>query len=277
VTTDYLLKDSREDTDNESIPENKASETKNIPIKKLSVSMAKEYILHRKASAKKIAFATFLCIISVIPLIILSGCTALQTYNLSEAWAGGIGFVSMLILVGVAVGIFVHTGFLHDTYKYLDGGNFDYENGVAEIVKEQQNLFRKTYVKLNVAGSCICVLSPIPVLCVAFSGNELLTVIMVGVSMLIAAVGVMLFIIGGVRDASMKRLLKEGEFEPKGAKKISPAISLRNLYWSIITAIYLAWSFTFSAWSISWVIWPVAGALLPVICYLIDVIKSKKK
>ena len=33
------------------------------------------------------------------------------------------------------------------------------------------------------------------------------------------------------------------------------------IYWSLVTAVYLAWSFITNNWSSTWIIWPVAGVL----------------
>src|SRR5699024_3241012 len=42
----------------------------------------------------------------------------------------------------------------------------------------------------------------------------------------------------------------------------SPVIrAIAAVYWPVMAAIYLAWSFLTGDWEISWVIWPVAGVL----------------
>ena len=37
--------------------------------------------------------------------------------------------------------------------------------------------------------------------------------------------------------------------------------TLSGIYWCIITAIYLGWSFFTKQWNITWIVWPVAGLL----------------
>ena len=54
-------------------------------------------------------------------------------------------------------------------------------------------------------------------------------------------------------------LLQEGEFtrvEKKANRKLDP---FYGAYWSIVTAIYLGWSFWSMRWDYTWIIWPVAG------------------
>lgn len=52
-------------------------------------------------------------------------------------------------------------------------------------------------MKYNYISACTCVLSPVPLLCGAFTENELLTVILLCVTMLIAGIGAMFFIVAG--------------------------------------------------------------------------------
>ena len=107
---------------------------------------------------------------------------------------------------------------LQDVYKRQEP--FDAEYGVRGMVREKQKAYRNTYVKGNIIGGCFCVLSPIALCAGVFTENEFLITVMLSVTMLIAGIGVVFFIIAGVRWASMQKLLKEGEFSVQG-KKVS--------------------------------------------------------
>ena len=49
---------------------------------------------------------------------------------------------------------------------------------------------------------------------------------------------------------------------PSTAHSESPAIrAIAAIYWPVMAAIYLAWSFLSGDWGITWVLWPVAGVL----------------
>lgn len=98
-------------------------------------------------------------------------------------------------------------------------------------------------------------------------------VIMLAVMILLAGVGVMFFIITGVRWASMQKLLKEGEFTAQEKKKSKIKEGVETIYWLIALVIYLGWSFTTNNWQTSWIIWPIAGVLFAgviSICNLFD-------
>ena len=64
VTTDYLLKDEIESEEFSSGGEDSA-------VRRLTLAEANEYLASRKTASVRIAAATFLCILSVIPLLIL--------------------------------------------------------------------------------------------------------------------------------------------------------------------------------------------------------------
>ena len=57
------------------------------------------------------------------------------------------------------------------------------------------------------------------------------------------------------------KLLKEGEFTDGKKEKNKKIDKVAGVYWPIITAAYLAWSFLTWSWEMTWIIWPVAGAV----------------
>ena len=53
--------------------------------------------------------------------------------------------------------------------------------------------------------------------------------------------------------------------------------SISGFYWTIVTAIYLAWSFVTGRWGSTWIIWPVAGVLFASLRVLLDLLPSQKR
>ncbi|MBQ8769021.1 MAG: helix-turn-helix domain-containing protein [Oscillospiraceae bacterium] len=254
VTTDYLLKDEMED-------EEFAEGVEDTPVRKISLAQANEYIEQRKEASKKIAIATFLCIVSVIPLLLLTAISQFTDLPISEDIAAGIGVVAIFPIVAIAVMMFVRTGFKNAPYEFLEEEPFETEYGVTGLAKERQKEYRDTYMKCNYIGVGTCVLSPVPLLCGTFAKNELLMMILLCVTILMVGIGTMLFIVAGVRWASLQKLLKEGDYAEKGKKKSKISESIETVYWLAVTAIYLCWSFLSGDWNITWVVWPVAGVL----------------
>ena len=255
VTTDYLLKDEIED---EEFTDNDGAES---AVKRITLQEANEFLQWRQVAAIRIALATFLCILSPIPLLILGAATEVSSFGLSENLAAGLGIIILILMVALAVAVYVLCGFKNAPYEYLDKEPFETEYGVKGMVKEAQQAYRATYVKYNTIATCICVLSPVPLLIGAFTEKDFLTVGMLCVTILLAGIGVMLFIMAGVRWASMQKLLKEGEYSEAGKKKSKLTEAVGTAYWLAATAVYLGWSFWTNDWHMTWMVWPIAGVL----------------
>ncbi len=265
VTTDYLLKD---EIENEEFTNSDISSG----IKRVTMAEANEYIEHRKKASIIIALGVFLCIISPCALIILSGAT--EYFNLNIGVAVTIGIVALLLLVAAAVGMFIYCSFKNAAFSYLDR-DFETEYGVSGMVKEKDKLFTPFGVITNVIATCLCIISPTPILISAFLGNGFAVCVCVAVTLAIIGIAVMLYIIGTVRSRSMHRLLRDGEFSPEKINSRNKSIS--SIYWLGATAIYLAWSFATNNWDYTWILWPVAGVAYPIVYLVYQHISGKKE
>lgn len=281
VTTDYLLKDEIENedyTDGVSDP----------GTRKITILEANEYLQIRKAASIRIAIATMLCIIAVFPLLLLGVASEIPSLGWSEDVACGIGLVSMFPIVAVAVAIFIRVGFMNAPYEFLEKEPFETEYGVVGMVKDAQKKYRSKYVRYNYIGACICVLSPIPLLSAAFVDNDFLMVVMLTVTILLAGIGAMFFIVSGVRWASMQKILKEGEYNPIEKKKSRIKEAVGAIYWVLVTAIFFIWSFlgndgsgvrgnNWGSWQQSWIIWPIAGVLFVAVIMICNLFVNKEQ
>lgn len=269
VTTDYLLKD-------ELVDEEFVEGVDETPIRKIFLAEANDYLEQRKNASVQIAIATLLCIISPILIFLLLAFSECTSIPITENLAVGIGMVALFSLVTIAVVIYIRVGFKNAPYEFLEKEPFETEYGVTGLAREKQKTYRNTYIKYNIFGTCACILSPVPLICAALSGKGLLVMIMLCVTLLTVAIGVMFFIVAGVRWASMQKLLKEGEFSEKGKQKNKIIEAIGTVYWLLATAIYLGWSFLTSDWHITWVIWPIAGVLFAVVELVCNLVIDKQ-
>lgn len=267
VTTDYLLKDEIED-------EPFLAETGSV--RQITLAEAEDFLARRKTASVRIAGGTFLCVIAAIPLMLLAAAAEVPAYSLSENAAAGIGLTVLLGLVAVAVSLFVSCGAQSASFAFIDKEPFETAYGVAGMVKERQRAYKAVYAKCNIAGACICVLSPIPLLLGVFTENEFLMVVMLTVTMLLAGLGAVCFIVSGVQWASMQKLLKEGEFAPQEKRRSRIKDGIGNAYWLTVTAVYLGWSFWTDAWETTWLVWPVAGVLFAVVMCLCNLLIDRE-
>ena len=159
VTIDYLLKDGAEPE----IPQAEAEEDPQIRL--ISLADAADYLTLRERASVQIALGTFLCFLAVIPLLLLGA--AAEQFQQSEALAALIGLASLFLLAAIAVVIFMRCGFHSAPYRFIELGEFRAENDVNDMVRARKMQFRSTYLRGNLIGVCLCILSPLAL----FSGS----------------------------------------------------------------------------------------------------------
>ncbi|NLL34800.1 MAG: helix-turn-helix transcriptional regulator [Clostridiales bacterium] len=272
VSTDYLLKDELEDAEYSDHVED------TYTLRRVTMEEANAFLSIKEFTAKRIALATFLCIISPITLFLLNAARESQALTISEALASGIGLIVLFLLVAVAVAVFITSGSMTSQYEFLEKESFETEYGVSGMVRERQKQYRATYTKYNVIGACLCILSVIPLFIGGLlSEDGLILASMLSITMLLAGVGAMFFINAGINWASMEKLLQEGDYSRKN-KQRSPVIgAIATVYWLLVVAAFLAYSFFSNDWQNSWIIWPVAGVLFAVLMVICNALDRKER
>ena len=272
VTTDYLLKD--EMGEEEYAP---STAEENAPMRHVSMEEANAFLKAKEETSKTIAFATFLCVLSPICLLLLGAASESARFAVSENLAGGIGLTVLLLMVAAAVPMFITSGAKTSMYAYLEEEAFETEYGVTGMVKERQKKYRDTYTKCNVIGTCLCIVSAIPLLCSAFlTQDEFVVVSMVCVMLFMVAVAVLFFIRAGIRWESMQKLLQGGDYTVQMKKKNPLTNAVSTIYWLLTTAIFLGYSFVTDDWERSWIVWPVAGVLFGAVMIVVRTIDGRK-
>lgn len=186
VTTDYLLKDEIEEEAAPAVSEETSSR------RYVSLQEANAFLDVKTITSRTIAYGVFLCIISPICLLILGVLSERGRYGLSENVAGGIGMITLLAIVAIAVAIFIHSGSKTSSFQYLEKEVFETEYGVTGMVKERREEFRDTYTRNNIIGACLCVMAMVPL----FAGliineeNEIFMVFMLCITLVIVGIGV---------------------------------------------------------------------------------------
>lgn len=270
VTLDYLLKDERE-------TEETTGTVAETSVRRVTLAEANEFLAWRERASIRIAAGVFLCILAVVPLLLLAAWAEYSPTGISEELAGVGGLMILLMMVAAAVAIFIFCGFENRSYEFLDKEFFETEYGVRGMVQQRQKEYKTTYARCNVIGACICILSPIPLFLGALLKNQFYMMVLLAVTFLLVDIGVMFFLVPGVRWASMEKLLQQGDFQPEEKEKNRTMESISGFYWTIVTVVYLAWSFVTGRWGSTWIIWPVAGVLFAGLRMLLDLLPSQKR
>ena len=272
VSTDYLLLDE--------LGEETAAVQTHAPeqtaVRRVTMEEANEFLALKAVTAKRIALATFLCVVSPVCLLLLGVLSEQPQYNISENLAGGVGLLVLLGIVAAAVAIFIACGAKTDRFAFLEKEAIETEYGVSGMVRERLAAFAPTYTRYNIIGTCLCILAAVPLLAAAFiTENEVLLVGGLSLTLVLAGCGVVLFIVGGIPHASMQKLLEEGEYARENKKKSKITGTVGTAYWLVAVAVYLAWSFATNDWKNTWILWPVAGVLFAAVMTLCGVFTKK--
>lgn len=268
VSTDYLLNDELEEEFTNAVTESEPER------KKVTMTMANDYIDKAFNTAKLIALAVAICILSPVPLIICGQLSEMHVEK--ELLLCMIGLIVMVVMVAIAVALFIITSNKVGEYKFLAYEIFETEYGVSGMVKTKKTAIHSTCFTQNLIGIIIIVLSIIPLFVGLISDNDLYAVIGLAIMFFIVAIGVFLIVLACYKNGALMRLLQEGDYSKKykKASPISKAVS--SCYFGIATIIYLVWSFLSNDWHITWLVWVVAGILSAVMYPLLNIFLKNK-
>lgn len=237
----------------------------------ISYEEAKNYIEDSRATAPKTALGVLLCIISPTILLLLIGLSELTFVNVKEELLTAIGLVALIVLVAAGVSNFIRFSSKLEKYDYLKLNLFelDYktEQMVRNIQKEDEQPY-KSAVSISVISYILSVL-PIIITPLVFEVDGL-SVISVVITLLIVAFSTYNIINKSGSYEACNVLLQQGDYSVKN-KSNKTYQTVSTVYWCVIVAIYLGYSFITNNWGMSWIIWPVAGVLFGAIKAIIDV------
>ena len=279
VSTDYLLKDELgEEVRAEPLPE-EAGE----PLRKVSMAEAQAYLAYREKNARRIPLGVLMCILSPVALILLGAAQEAGKIALTEQQAAGLGLLPLFLLVGGAVALFVLSGLAGKPFEYLDQECFETEYGVTGLVKEKREQERGAFIAQIVCGVVLCVLSAVPIFVAMLfpgeadaAGSDFRYVAAVAALLCLVAAGVWLIVRASIRWGGYSVLLEEGDYSRANKEEAKRTRTVSAVYWSLVTAGYLAYSFITMDWQRSWIVWPVAGVLYGLVMAIAAAAQNKK-
>lgn len=276
VTTDYLIKDELEEEEYAPSQMHENESESDRSVHKVTMEMANEYLQIIDWSAGKTAFATMLCILSPIVLLMLGAMSEMPDYHISENVAAGIGICVLIVLIAIAVTIFILCGMKTKKYEFMEKEDIETVYGVSGMVKEKRDAYHSMYVTQLVIGIACCICSVIPLFgTLAVSESDFYMVSAVCMLLALVAIGTYFIVRSAAKMNAMNQLLEEEDYTRQKKhenKKMSGPVMV---YWLIATAIYLAWSFTTNDWDRTWIIWPVVGVLFPAFYAIVNGIRKK--
>ena len=276
VTTDYLLKDELEPQNYGStgeLPVDAGAE----PVRRVTLSEASEYLELEKDNSRVIAAGVSLCILSPILLIVLTGLAEFGVIGITTEAATGIGVCVLLLMVAFAVYLFIRCGIRTETFEYLESEVFETEYGVDGMVKEKKADYRQNRSADLSLGVILCIVSAVPLIFLGVLGaSDHIVCLMVGLLLALVAAGVNLLVRSGIIWSSYEKLLQENDYSAREKSKSRHLGAVGGIYWTLATAVYLAWSFGTNGWDHTWILWPVVGVGFAVVCAVTKAFTKEK-
>ena len=276
VSTDYLLKDELEPAE---VVVYSNAETETItPVRRVSMEEANEFLEMKRKDAPTIANAVSMCIISPILLVLLGVLAEEARFHVSETLAGVVGCVFLFGMIAAAVFMLITCGMKEKQMESLEKENFETEYGVLGMVKDRSHSYEPVFTRGIAVGVVICILSVVPLIIAGvMDAPDYIAGVFVVVLLCLIATAVNMIVRVSTVKSSFDTLLQEGDYtrEEKTAKKRMEAVS--SIYWCLMTAIYLGWSFLSMRWDVTWIIWPVAGVFYAVISGIMRLIMGVRE
>ena len=272
VSTDYLLRDEIEE---KALPETVPVDQGEEEVRMVSMEEANRFLTYNESAAKMISTGVMICILSPVLLIVLGGLSYAGRIPLNEYAAGISGVVTLLIMVAGAVALFLLCEFRGKQFEYLENENIDTEYGVRGMVKDRRNAYAETHTRFMILGIMLCVVSAVPMLIIGglhyHHDDGAAMAVGVGILLTLCAIGVKMIVLTCTRSGGMDKLMEEGDYTRLN-KKVG---KYDGIYWAVVTAGYLAWSFATQRWDFTWIVWPVAGVLFAAYREILKLIVKK--
>ncbi len=266
VSTDYLVKD---EIESEFI--RGEAEESGSPLRRLSMEEANAFLDAKLQSAKPMAFGVWLCIMAGIPPV-------LSSIWRQQSFAEPLGFIIAVLIAGAAVALFLLNGFKLKAFEWMEKEAFETAYGVDGMAKERLQSFMPKFMLHIVIGVVLCIVALATFVASSFL-PEVIRIeesVVIATGLAIIAVAIYLFVRAGIVRGAYTRLLQEDDYRPEKkvlGKKNEP---IMGLYWLLVTAVYLAYSFITMEWQRSWVVWPVAGLLCAVLYMVLELVFGRK-
>ena len=249
---------------------------KGVKSVEVSLEEANRYMELVEKTSKRIAGAVAACILSPVFLILFTGYAESRVIRISEDIASGIGAAVLLIMIAGAVFIFVSDGIQLSKFDYLEKENLNLQYGIAGIIETKKEIHDPKFKTSIAIGVALCILSVVPILIASgFNFPDQVYICLVALLLIFIACGVFLFVSAGMIQDCYHKLLEEGDYTREHKMNAKRNDTLSTIYWGVITAGYLGYSFVTGAWDRSWIVWPVAGVLFIAVIAIANSLRKK--
>ncbi|MDY4954683.1 MAG: helix-turn-helix transcriptional regulator [Candidatus Onthomonas sp.] len=273
VSTDYLLKDEVQEI---TLPEGDGAAESSGGYD-LSLEEANAFLELTRRLSSRMAAAIALLVLSPVCLIQLGAVAEFRKTSLTEGMAAGIGLSVLLVLVAIGVGLLIFDGMKLSRYRHLEEEELTLQYGVKGLAERRRQADESGYRASVVAGVVLCILGVIPLLLAGtMELGDYITTSCVSLLLVLVAAAVFLFVRFGNIWSSYKKILQEEEYTWEQKRTNRKLAWFPGVYWLVVTAVYLAFSFSTGRWNFTWIVWPVAGVLFAALYGILQALVKRK-
>ena len=271
VSTDYLLKDEIEESDNTSYN----NESPSVNIKKVSLEDAHRIIKIVKRNTPSAVIATMLFVLCPVTLIIMAGFS--NSFGVfPDSLAAVVGLIVLFLCIGVGVALWIAIEAKENEFDFFEKEDYETLYGVDGMVKEAKSAFDKIRIPLIIAAVTTFILSPIGVIVTGILGAfDFVIISMIALLLIMVSIGVGILIYTSRINGIYSKLLKEEVLTPEQRRKERMIAKLSGSYWCIVAAAFLVLGLGFDKWEFAGIIFPVAGVLYAAVLGIIKIMADK--
>lgn len=230
----------------------------------LDVHRAREYVEKVRRTQWMPATGLALFVLCAVPLLLLIAAASGPSGE-PAGWAVGTGIAAVLVMVAAGVILMIGRDAALADYEDIDDGEFTPGPQLRDFAEGLRRERRSAVMFAGATAILLWILCALPVILISLFSEENSLVPLYGVSLTLVMVAAGLAIMTGAgwSDTVTGNLLQEDEHDeddPEHSDSTAVRV-IAAVYWPVVVAIYLAWSFLSGDWHISWLVWPVAGVL----------------
>lgn len=240
----------------------------------------------RRETGQALGSGVALCVLAAIPLVSVSSLVELGwlTTNEDLAFALALPLTLALVAAGVLVLVRRHQRFV--SLSRLTDGKFTRDPIVTAWARRLRLEHEPVRSRALAYAVGLWILAAIPASSAALVGEATGTGsdgawsgFGVALGLVLVAAGLRLFLPTTWASATLATLTEEGH--PDDACEASDPDGLTgtvaSIYWPLVTAIYLGWSFWTMDWDRTWIVWPVAAALFAAIAAITSAMSPRRR
>lgn len=226
----------------------------------VSLEFAQDFLQDTLWQSKKIALGVLCFILSPALLIFLSIVAEAQGH--SEALSFVFGFIALAALIVFGLHLVISASLQLKPYEPLRQEPLDTAYGVEGLARRELETSAPGYVRHLITAIGLFLLSPVPIILIDYLDPEsaLASATSIVLLLVIISIGVYLLVPAAAYRGALQQLLETDDYTRKKKANLFPQL-FAQIYWPIITAIYLCYSLLTNDWGRSWIIWPVAAVL----------------